>query len=206
MAKSLTSLRRAAGGSADELQIQPQPVSAAFLKRIPGLGAEAAAQAVAALSRAGLLTQDGHLSADPRGSPWRQAIRATPGLGSKLPGVRPGVQDSLKADESAMSEVRASAAGLRAPRACLPEKSTGRKGSCEGPRERARARERERERDDTHSADASFVWWQVLNVAWAMHEITSDRWEDTLAFIRTALQAHSLGPSSAGKGAVELRE
>ena len=125
-----------------ELRVEPQPPTPSFLTRIDGVTEEIGKQVVSALATAGLLEAgSGLLAADPRGSPWRGAIAAAPGLASRLPGARPGVADSLRADESALSE--------------------------------------------------------VLNVAWAAHEITSDRWGETLSFVKAALARRQSSPVEA---------
>ena len=52
-----------------------------------------------------MLDADGYLATDPRGSPWRAAIRAAPGLAEKLPGPGGGAKaDSLLPDASAVAE------------------------------------------------------------------------------------------------------
>ena len=79
------------------------------------------------------------LADDPRRSPWRDAIRATQGLGEKLPGPGGERADSLRPDESAVAE--------------------------------------------------------ALNVAWAMHEIVSDQWAETLSWLRANVTPPLVAPA-----------
>ena len=55
--------------------------------------------------RAGLLDADGYLADDPRRTEWREVLRADAKLMAQLPGPSPnGLSDTLRADESAVSE------------------------------------------------------------------------------------------------------
>ena len=58
------------------------------------------------LVEAQLLDNDGYLRHDPRRSGWRQAVTDDAALAQKLPGLAPGVADTLKGDESPLAEVR----------------------------------------------------------------------------------------------------
>lgn len=95
-----------AGVAAREVEVQPvRPTAGFFLKRIERLAPATAIKLHDALKRSGLLNASGHLADDPRRSPWREAIRSTPGLLEALPGPSPdGAPDSLIGDESAVSE------------------------------------------------------------------------------------------------------
>jgi len=94
------------GVTANQIQVAPQRPTADFLTRhIPSLPHTTAAAVHAALRGSGALDGAGYLAHDPRGSSWREAIAATPGLVDSLPGPSTGVRDSLRGDESALSEV-----------------------------------------------------------------------------------------------------
>ena len=120
------------GGSADaQLLVRPLLDHAHLLLRSHRRrDAAASKQVVDALASARLVGADGQLSDDPRATDWRSVVKAAQQAGAALPGVRPGVADSLEADASAVSE--------------------------------------------------------VLNVAWAMHEITSDPMGEILHFVAHA--------------------
>ena len=122
---------RGGGSAAAQLLVRPLPITPTFFSdRIDGLDAAASKQVVDALASARLVGADGQLSDDPRATDWRSVVKAAQQAGAALPGVRPGVADSLEADASAVSE--------------------------------------------------------VLNVAWAMHEITSDPMGEILHFVAHA--------------------
>jgi hypothetical protein len=98
-----------------------------FTSRIRGLELPTARQLHRRLVEAQLLDGDGFLRYDPRRSDWRQAVADDAALAQKLPGLAPGVADTLQPDESPLAE--------------------------------------------------------VLNVAWAMHEIVSDHNRQALQWI-----------------------
>ncbi len=75
-----------------------------FASRIAGLGGATSQRLRRVLDKASLLDGAGKLLDDPRRTPWRDAVRAASGLAEQLPGVAPGVTDSLQADESAVAE------------------------------------------------------------------------------------------------------
>lgn len=106
--KCVRKLRNSSGAAAGsgQLEVRAQkPTAAFFTKRIEGLTHATATELHEALRRHKLLDADGYLAADPRGSPWRAAIRATPGLAEKLPGPGGGAKaDSLVPDASAVAE------------------------------------------------------------------------------------------------------
>ena len=158
--KDVKRIKNMSSGQAEQIEVAPQKPSAAFFTdRIERLDSAAASALHAALRRHGLLNADGFLAEDPRRSAWREAIRASDGLGARLPGPGPNSPaDTLVGDESAVSE--------------------------------------------------------VLNVAWAMHEIVSDEMDETLQFIARAtlrqraelLAAASMVEGSGPSPSAELRK
>lgn len=92
--------------SVHEIQVPPQkPTASFFRERIERLDASTAEALHTALQTSGLLDAEGFLRQDPRGSAWREAIRATPRLVSSLPGpTASGPPDSLRPDKSAVAE------------------------------------------------------------------------------------------------------
>jgi hypothetical protein len=57
------------------IAVAPQPVTPAFLARVPELGGEAArAELVAMLKAQGVLDEAGLLKGDPRKTQWRQVV------------------------------------------------------------------------------------------------------------------------------------
>ena len=94
------------GIKAAAIEAPPLPLDDAFFSaRISGLSHATSQRLRHALQRASLLDSEGKLRDDPRRSDWRAAVHGVAGLAEALPGVAPGVADSLQPDESAVAEV-----------------------------------------------------------------------------------------------------
>jgi hypothetical protein len=130
------------GVRAAELRAPPIPIHPSFFCRVPGVDEPLSHKLRRSL--APMLDSDGWLREDPRGSSWRELVRAVPEVASRLPGTRPGVADSLEADVSPLSE--------------------------------------------------------VLNVAWAVHEITGDYMRDTMEWIGGAKEGAAAARRWGGVG------
>ncbi len=95
----------ASGSRAAEIVCSPLPITPHFFSsRITGLAPADSKEMFAAFRANGLLLDDGHLRDDPRRSRWREVVQAS-SVAPRLPGVAPGVADSLEPDRSAISEV-----------------------------------------------------------------------------------------------------
>lgn len=92
------------GGVAGSIEVHPQkPTAAFFQERVERLAPSTAAALHTALKP--FLDSSGLLKHDPRGSAWREALRAHPGLLDGLPGPAVhGPPDSLVGDASAVAE------------------------------------------------------------------------------------------------------
>ena len=100
-------LKQSGTPHAAALEVMPaKPTASFFMQRIERLTHESATALHAALKKAKLLDEEGHLAIDPRRSAWRDAVRgAGGGLHEQLPGPGAGgAPDTLVSDESAVSE------------------------------------------------------------------------------------------------------
>jgi len=96
---------KASGLKAAAIEVPPLAIDDSFFAhRIASLGTATSQRLRRVLDKAGLLDAAGKLIDDPRGSAWRDAVRGASGLLEQLPGIAPGVADSLQADESAVAE------------------------------------------------------------------------------------------------------
>ena len=147
---------QASGSRAAEIVCSPLPLTPHFFSsRIASLAPADSKELFIAFRASGLLLDDGHLRDDPRRSNWREVVQASR-VAPRLPGVAPGVADSLEPDRSAISEVcHVTTQFFLIPLTCILTVVCSR----------------------VH---------QVLNVAWAVHEITADHIGESLDFIEKA--------------------